>query len=193
MARLLAADCVLARCVGRGEFGARALGNRSIVANPANPGNVKTINESIKNRDFWMPFTPSILAEHASKLIDNPKGVDSPFMTIGFESTMQARDSLVAAIHPADYSVRPQIVTRESNPDYWALIDAFRRITGIPALLNTSLNLHGEPMNYTVADAVRTVALSDLEFLVLPGNRLLYKQRAAARLTELLDRSAEVA
>ncbi|MBM3527051.1 MAG: hypothetical protein FJX62_03075 [Alphaproteobacteria bacterium] len=192
-AKLLAADCIVARCVGRSEFGARALGNRSILANPGNPENVKIINHAIKNRDFWMPFTPSILREHADEFVDNPKEVSSPFMTIGFGSKPDRRRDIVGALHAADYSARPQFVDRQSNPDYWALIEAFRRLTGIPALLNTSLNLHGEPMNYTVADAARTVALSDLDFLLIPGNRLLFKKRAAERLNQILGRQFQMA
>lgn len=185
-ARLLAADCIVARCVGPAEFGARALGNRSILANPSNPQNVKIINEAIKNRDFWMPFTPSMLAERADRYLVNPKHLDSAFMTIGFPSRPEHRHEIIGALHPADYSARPQMVHRETNPGYWALIEAFRGLTGVPALLNTSLNLHGEPMNYSLGDAARTVALSELDFLLMPGDRLLYKRRASDRLTTLL-------
>jgi len=193
IAKMLAADLIVARCAGPAEFGARALGNRSILANPANPDNVKKINDAIKNRDFWMPFTPSILKEHVGELLENPKSVESPFMTIGFRSKPAARAKIPGALHFADHSARPQFVDRETNPEYWALIDAFRELTGIPALLNTSLNLHGEPMNYSVADAARTVALSDLDFLVLPGKALLYKRCAFERLKSVIGRVAEAA
>lgn len=186
-ARLLAADHVVARCVGAAEFGARSLGNRSILANPSNPENVKLINDSIKNRDFWMPFTPSILAEEADRYLVNPKGAVCPFMTIGFESNPEHRHEIAGAVHPADYSVRPQFVDRGTNPEYWELIDQFRKLTGVAALLNTSLNLHGEPMNYTAADAARTLALSDLDFLLMPNNRLLFKKTAQTKLDRALD------
>jgi carbamoyltransferase len=189
-ARLLAADLIVARCVGEAEFGARALGNRSILAHPSNLANVKLINDAIKNRDFWMPFTPSIQSEHAARYLDNPKGVVSPFMTIGFASNPEHRHEITGALHFADYSARPQFVDRRANPSYWQLIEEFRTLTGVPALLNTSLNLHGEPMNYSLADAARTVALSDLDFLLMPENRLLYKRRAAARLDAALSGSA---
>jgi carbamoyltransferase len=193
IAEMLAADFIIARCAGPAEFGARSLGNRSILANPANPENVKKINDAIKNRDFWMPFTPSILKEYAGELLENPKAVDSPFMTIGYRSRPAARTKIPGALHFADHSARPQFVDRETNPEYWALIDAFRERTVIPALLNTSLNLHGEPMNYSVADAARTVALSDLDFLVLPDNALLYKRSAFERLKSVIGRVAEAA
>lgn len=180
IAKLLAAGQVVARCVGPMEFGARALGNRSILADPSNPDNIKRINDAIKARDFWMPFTPSILAERAADYLVIPKGIVSPYMTIGYQSTPLARREIVAALHPGDFSARPQFVTRDTNPDYWALISAFEELTGIGALLNTSLNLHGDPMNATIADAVRTLALSALDFLALPGDRLLYRKRAGA-------------
>jgi carbamoyltransferase len=187
VAKLLAEGHIVARCVGPMEFGARALGNRSILADPSNPANIKRINDAIKNRDFWMPFTPSILAERAADYLVNPKDIISPYMTIGYQSTRLARRDIIAALHPGDFSARPQFVLRETNPEYWALISAFEKFTGIGALLNTSLNLHGDPMNATIADAVRTLALSSLEFLQLPDNRLLYKTSATDKLNDALQ------
>jgi carbamoyltransferase len=177
VAQLLNLDFVVARCSGKAEFGARALGNRSILANPKNVDNVKKINESIKNRDFWMPFTPSILEEHANKYLQNPKRVTSPYMTIGFETTDLAKEEIPACLHLGDYSARPQFVKKELNSDYWDLINQFFHLTNIPCLLNTSLNLHGEPMNYTIEDSVRTLSMSSLDFLILPDKKLLYKQK----------------
>lgn len=185
-ASLLAADFVLARCMGPAEFGARSLGNRAIIANPSNPDNVKLINDSIKNRDFWMPFTPSILAEYADRYLENPKNVTSPFMTIGFSSSPAHRKEIIGGLHFGDFSARPQFVIREHNPDYWNLIESFRRRTGVAAVLNTSLNLHGEPMNYSMADAARTVALSKLDYLMMPGNRLLVKKQALVKIKKIL-------
>ena len=129
-----------------------------------------------------MPFTPSILSEYADDYLDNPKKIVSPFMTVGFNSRNDKSAEIIAALHPADKSARPQFVDRETNLEYWSLIEAFRCLTGIPALLNTSLNLHGDPMNYSISDAVRTVAHSDLDFLLLPDNQLLAKKNAAERL-----------
>jgi carbamoyltransferase len=186
LAKLLAGNCIVARCVGPMEFGARALGNRSILADPSKAENLKKINDAIKNRDFWMPFTPSILAERAADYLEIPKGIVSPYMTIGYESTPRARTEIIAALHPGDFSARPQFVQRESNPDYWQLISEFEKLTQIGALLNTSLNLHGDPMNSTVVDAARTLALSELDFLAMPGDRLLYKCRAGEALSALL-------
>ncbi|MBH64008.1 MAG: hypothetical protein CL569_16485 [Alphaproteobacteria bacterium] len=182
VAQLLAADNVVARCVGPAEFGARALGNRSILANPSNPDNVKFINDAIKNRDFWMPFTPSILVEYADDYLENPKGVQSPYMTIGFSSQPERRHEIIGGLHPSDFSARPQFIRFDQNPEYWTLVDEFRQLTGIPAVMNTSLNLHGEPMNYTSHDALRTLVLSELDFLILPGDKLVYRRRAERKL-----------
>ncbi len=186
LAKILAAGHIVARCVGPMEFGARALGNRSILADPSNPENLKRINDAIKNRDFWMPFTPSILAERAQRYLIIPKGIVSPYMTIGYQTTRIAQREIIAALHPGDFSARPQFVFRDANPAYWDLISAFEKITGIGALLNTSLNLHGDPMNASIADAARTLAMSALEYLALPGDRLLYKKGADAELARAL-------
>jgi carbamoyltransferase len=108
-------------------------------------------------------------------------------MTMGFNTTERARQEIPAALHPGDFTARPQFVSHVSNPDYWELIHEFEKLTGVPALLNTSLNLHGEPMNATVADAARTLAMSALEVLAISGNRLLCKRSAAARLRAALS------
>jgi len=188
-ARLLADGHVVARCVGRGEFGARSLGNRSVLASPSSRDVVAHINDAIKSRDFWMPFAPSILAEYANDYCINPKKVESPYMTVGFDTVPEFRDRIVAALHPSDLSARPQFVYQDTNPDYWSLIDAFRELTGIPALLNTSLNVHGEPVNYDVADAVSTLLRSKLLFLLIPGGRLIYKKEASNIICRALEES----
>lgn len=186
LAKLLAADVIVSRCVGPMEFGARALGNRSILANPSNPANLKQINDAIKNRDFWMPFTPSILSEEVNRYLVNPKAVVSPFMTIGFATTAQAHTDIPAALHPGDFSARPQFVSKDTNPAFWQLIRDFQSLTGVPVLLNTSLNLHGDPMNASIADASRTLALSALEVLALSSDRLLVKRSALIHIKALL-------
>jgi carbamoyltransferase len=176
MAELLANDQIVARCTGRSEFGPRALGNRSILANPSNPQNVRKINNQIKYRDFWMPFTPSILRERAEDYIINPKNLEAPFMTIAFESTDLARKELIGGLHPSDFTVRPQFVTAEKNQEYYDLIKNFERLTGIGGLLNTSLNLHGEPIVGTVKDALHTLVESDLDAMIIE-NKLLVRKK----------------
>ncbi len=138
----------------RMEMGQRALGNRSIIADPRTRFNVEKINNSIKKRDFWMPFAPVILSEYQDLLIENPKGIDSPFMTIAFE-TKDGKNKFPAAVHQADGTARAQLLKKEQNPILWNLIFKFYEKTGIPALLNTSFNLHGEPIVRTIQDALR--------------------------------------
>ena len=150
----------------RMEMGQRALGNRSIIADPRTRFNVEKINNSIKKRDFWMPFAPVILSEYQDLLIENPKGIDSPFMTIAFE-TKDGKNKFPAAVHQADGTARAQLLKKEQNPILWNLIFKFYEKTGIPALLNTSFNLHGEPIVRTIQDALRVFGKSELEVLWL--------------------------
>ena len=157
---------IIAVCRERMEMGQRALGNRSIIADPRTRFNVEKINNSIKKRDFWMPFAPVILSEYQDLLIENPKGVDSPFMTITFE-TKDGKNKFPAAVHQADGTTRAQLLKKEQNPILWNLIFKFYEKTGIPALLNTSFNLHGEPIVRTIQDALRVFGKSELEVLWL--------------------------
>ena len=174
-ASLLAAGKIVARCVGRSEFGARALGNRSILADPRDPLIVSRLNEKIKSRDFWMPFAPSILQERAGDYLVNTKDLPAPYMTLAFETTPLAHRELRAALHPADLTARPQIVTRDVNGGYHELIRAFEQQTGVGGLLNTSFNIHGEPIVQTAADAVDVLKRSDLDALIL-GDALIERQ-----------------
>ena len=175
IAELLVSDGVVARCAGRMEFGARALGNRSILANPSDHRVVPLINRMIKNRDFWMPFAPTILAERAADYLVNPKGLASPYMMLAMPTRPEAREALVAAVHPQDGTARPQILERTWNPEYHAVIAEFERRTGIGAVLNTSFNLHGEPLVCSADDAVDTFERSGLPHLAL-GHWLISKK-----------------
>ncbi len=176
VAKKLSEGHVLARCVGRMEFGARALGNRSIVADPRNSRIVKKINEKIKNRDFWMPFAPSILYERVNDYIVNPKNLFAPYMSISFETKPLAREHLPAALHAADFSARPQMVKKEMNPEYHALISEFEKITGVGAVLNTSFNLHGRPIVHSPKDALYVFENSDLDMLLVERTLISKKE-----------------
>jgi carbamoyltransferase len=175
IAELLVSDGVVARCAGRMEFGARALGNRSILANPSDHRVVPLINRMIKNRDFWMPFAPTVLAERAPDYLVNPKGLPSPYMMLAMPTRPEARDVLIAAIHPHDSTARPQILERSWNPEYHAVISEFQRRTGVGAVLNTSFNLHGEPVVCSAADAVDTFERSGLPHVAV-GHWLISKK-----------------
>ena len=157
---------IVAVCRGKMEMGQRALGNRSIIADPRTRSNVEKINNSIKKRDFWMPFAPVILEEYQDLLIQNPKKIDSPFMTIAFE-TKDGKNKFPAGVHQSDGTARAQLLKKEHNPILWNLIFKFYEKTGIPALLNTSFNLHGEPIVRTIHDALRVFDKSELEVLWL--------------------------
>lgn len=174
-AALLASGEVLARCVGRSEYGARALGNRSILADPSRPGVAEHINRSIKNRDFWMPFAPSILQEEMDNYVVRSHETFAPHMTITYPTTSLAQEHMPAAVHPRDRTARPQEVVKAWHPEYHALISRFQERTGIGAVLNTSFNLHGEPNVGSAVDAITTVDRSGLRHLVL-GQLLLTKR-----------------
>jgi carbamoyltransferase len=176
VASLLAKGDIVAVIRGCAEFGARALGNRSILANPSRRETVQQINEAIKNRDFWMPFALSILEEKLDEYIFNPKKLQSPFMAISLDVRPEKNAQIEAGTHPYDKTVRPQAVSKIHTPEYHALITAFQKITGIPALLNTSFNLHGEPIVDTIADAVRTFELSGLDHLLVNDSILISKK-----------------
>lgn len=165
---------IVAICRGSMEMGQRSLGNRSIIADPRIRSNVEKINNSIKKRDFWMPFAPIILSEYQDLLIENPKNLESPFMTIAFE-TKDGKNKIPAAVHQADGTARAQLLKKEQNPILWNLIFKFYEKTGVPALLNTSFNLHGEPIVRTIHDAIRVFDKSELEVLWL-DNHIIEKQ-----------------
>ncbi len=167
IATLLAAGEVIARVAGKMEFGSRALGNRSILANPSKPGIIKHINELIKGRDFWMPFAATVLDTYEEKYLYNPKGLTSIYMAIAMDTKKEALHEIKAGTHPYDETIRPQILTQEQNPEYYDLITKFSEITGIGALLNTSYNLHGLPVVNDVADAVHVFENSGLQYLII--------------------------
>lgn len=175
IAELLSARKVVARCAGRMEWGARALGNRSIIAHPAHTDVVMLINEQMKNRDFWMPFAPSILREKASNYIENPRKLDSPYMSVGFHSKPRSMKEMRAPMHPYDHTIRPQLVQKSWNPSYYEIIHEFERLTGIGGVLNTSFNLHGYPIVMGPHEALYAFENSGLEYLALE-NYLIEKK-----------------
>ena len=165
ISELLAQGMAVAVCQGRTEFGQRALGNRSILAHPAHPGMVNKINKQIKYRDFWMPFCPTILAEDQDTHLENPKNREVNYMTMALPVKKSSLKNLQNVVHPGDGTARPQILKREINQDYYNLIEKFKSRTGIGALLNTSFNLHGEPIVNTPSDALDTFLRSELDAL----------------------------
>ena len=165
-AQLLAAGEIVARAAGPMEFGARALGNRSILADPINQDVVRVINRMIKNRDFWMPFAPVVQRDKAAIYFDNPKELSSPYMMNTFDSS-SSRDEFMAAVHNADLTARPQLLEPGQNDRYVSILNYFGDLTNRHVLLNTSFNLHGEPIVCSAVDAVRVFNNSGLKHLVL--------------------------
>jgi carbamoyltransferase len=156
---------------GAMEVGARALGNRSILAHPGLPKMKDRVNLRVKNREAWRPFAASILFEAAERMVHNPK--PSPFMTIAFSTTEEAKKLIPEAIH-IDGTTRPQFVTLANNRIFYQLIKEFERLTGIPALLNTSFNDQEEPIVCRPEQAIQTFLNTGLEVLVL-GNFYVIK------------------
>ncbi|MDE1816526.1 MAG: hypothetical protein KGI11_08215 [Thaumarchaeota archaeon] len=175
IAELLTHGKIIARFNDKMEFGARALGNRSILADPSNYDQVRELNMAIKQRDFWMPFAPSILIENQEELIENPEKIRSPYMMQGFRTKDSAHKNLASAIHPYDFTARPQILEKNYNLSYHQLISSFFKLTGIPGVLNTSFNLHGEPIVCSPLDAIQTLKNSGLKHLAI-GNYFVIKK-----------------
>lgn len=170
-ARLLADGHMLGWMQGRMEFGPRALGNRSILGNPSIPEMADIINERIKFREKWRPFCPSVLESAASDFLmtDHP----SPFMTFSFDINPEWKDRVPECIH-VDGTGRPQVVHEDINPRYHRLLTEFEKITGLPVLINTSLNRRGEPMVCSPDDALKTFYGCGLEYMAI-GDYLIRK------------------
>ncbi len=175
VAELLAQGEIVARAKGRMEFGARSLGNRSILANSSNPKIVNIINEMIKNRDFWMPFTPSVLSSRKDDYYLKSKSMPAPYMIMTFNGRSEKKDKFIAACHPADTTLRPQEVFKDWNPNYWKLLKYYEQLTGEGIILNTSLNIHGYPIVSNAQDALEVFNQSGLKYLAL-GNYLIWKK-----------------
>lgn len=175
VAELLVSGQPVARASGGMEYGARALGNRSILADPSNQDVVRVINQMVKKRDFWMPFAPMMAKEHSHENIQNQKALDSPYMMMTFDSKENFKD-MIAAVQNADLTCRAQLLTQEQNPEMYAIVDAFRQKTGRSVVLNTSFNLHGFPIARTAEDALYILKNSGLEYLIV-GEFLVKKNR----------------
>lgn len=184
VAALLASGQVVGLLQGRMEFGPRALGGRSILADPRNPSMQSILNQKIKFRESFRPFAPSVLREHVAEWFELDE--ESPYMLLvapvraerrrhpdpgtdapwGVEQLKLPRSDIPAVTH-VDYSARIQTVRREAAPLFWEILDAFYRRTGCPILVNTSFNVRGEPIVCTPADAYRCFMRTQMDALVL--------------------------
>jgi carbamoyltransferase len=180
------------------EFGPRALGGRSIIADPRSPTVQKQLNLKVKYRESFRPFAPSVLREHVSQWFDLDG--DSPYMLLvadvhgdkqlamteeqqklfGIEKLNVSRSEIPAVTH-VDYSARVQTVNPETNPKYHQLISKFHDLTGCPVIVNTSFNVRGEPIVNTPEDAFHCLMGTEIEFLAV-GNCILRKEDQDAAL-----------
>ena len=159
---------VIGRYCARAEFGQRALGNRSILASISYPGIVEKINKKIKSRDFWMPFALSIIDTEFKKYFYNNKSLDPFYMTTCYELKKYIDlKEFQNVVHPADRTGRPQIVTLENNYEYYNLLKAVKKSTGVGAILNTSFNIHKKTIVETIDDAIDVFKSTNLDGIII--------------------------
>ncbi|MCL2888159.1 MAG: hypothetical protein FWF35_02480 [Elusimicrobia bacterium] len=197
-AKMLAEGKIIARFAGRAEFGPRALGNRSILADARNPEMQKKLNLAVKKRESFRPFAPSCLEEDVSQFFDLDR--PSPYMLFCAQvaqtvlipadegekklsgiDRLRARRSKLPAITHVDGSARIQTVSKDDNPDYWKIISEFKKLTGYGCIVNTSFNVRGEPLVGTPEDAYRCFMYADIDALVLEDLLLLKEEQPPAK------------
>jgi carbamoyltransferase len=172
-AKVLAAEKVVGWFQGRSEFGPRALGNRSILADPRNPAMKDVLNARVKFRQAFRPFAPIVLAERANEIFEGDE--DSPFMLLAKRVNPEWKDKIPAIVH-VDGTARVQTVKREQNERLYLLLKEFEKLTGVPVLLNTSFNIKGEPIVEAPADAMKCFLSTGIDYLAL-HNMLIKKSR----------------
>ena len=171
IARLLCENKVVARYNGKMEYGPRALGNRSVIAAASDKSINDWLNKKFQRTEF-MPFAPSITFEGAPEFLENFNDeLASEFMTITYNIKPEQARKIPAVVH-VDNTARPQVVKKERNHSYHKIIEEFGKITGIPLVLNTSFNMHEEPIVYTPQDAIRGFMDAQLDVLAI-GNYIV--------------------
>jgi len=173
-AEALAKGHLIAWYQGAMEAGPRALGNRSILADPREEQSLDNVNRFVKHREEWRPFAPSMLPSDAERYLVGAPSNAARFMVDTHEVTDVARKEIPAVLHPSDKTTRPQIVFEETNPRYHRLLESFKEATGVGVVLNTSFNDSGEPIVRTPREAVRDFYSMGLDQLVL-GDFVLRK------------------
>jgi len=170
-ARLIAEGNIVGWYQGKMEFGPRALGSRSILADPTRPDMKGLINKYVKHREEFRPFAPSVKKEAQEKYFNI--NFDSPFMTFVFEVKDSYKNILPAITH-VDQTARVHTVERQSDPLYWGLLDEFEKIKKVAVVLNTSFNIMGEPIVNTPQEALRCFFATGMDALVM-GHYLIKK------------------
>jgi len=173
VAKLLKSGLVIGWFQGRDEFGPRALGNRSILANPTKTEYRDRVNLAIKFREDWRPFCPSMLYEDKEKYLINPR--EAPFMNLAFDVVKKNKNKIAGVVH-IDDTIRPQTVKKSINPKYYGMIKEFEKVSGVPVVLNTSFNRKGEPIVHTPQDAINCFLGTDMDVLAI-GDFLVKKNK----------------
>ncbi len=186
-AEMIAGGKVVGWFQGRLEFGPRALGARSLVADARNPKMKDIINAKVKFREAFRPFAPSILKEHAHEYFDMPQGMDAPFMLL-VPKVRQEKQEVIPAVTHADGTGRVQTVTEPHHGRYYRLIREFARLTGVPVVINTSFNVRGEPIVCTPEDAYNTFVNTGIDALVI-GNHVVTQKPGAVDYGAGMERS----
>ncbi|MCX6710286.1 MAG: carbamoyltransferase, partial [Candidatus Woesearchaeota archaeon] len=174
IAELLSEGKIVARFAGKMEYGPRALGNRSILCQATDKKINNWLNKRLKRTEF-MPFAPSVLKEEANNCFKNLKGAEysAEFMTITFYCTDLMRKKAPAVVH-VDNTARPQIVSEKNNPSFYKILKQYRNISGIPAIINTSFNMHEEPIVCSPEDALSTFLKAGLDYLAIGSYLVRY-------------------
>jgi carbamoyltransferase len=184
VAELLSQDAIIGRFNGRMEYGPRSLGNRSVLYPPKDPAVNQWLNKQLGRTEF-MPFAPAALASEAHKLFRNLNGCEktAEFMTVTFDCTEKMKQKCPAAVH-VDGTARPQLVSEKTNASFHRILKRFHELSGIPALINTSFNMHEEPIVCSPDDAIRAFMLGNIDYLAI-GDFLVkhpqYDENAANR------------
>ena len=188
-ARLLEQGHVLGWFCGRSEFGPRALGGRSIIADPRTAEMKDKLNKRVKHRQAFRPFAPIVLAERAQDVFEGAE--ESPFMLLVKRVRPQWRDKVPAIVH-VDGTARVQTVRREHNERLYRLLEQFAALTGVPVLLNTSFNVKGEPMVETPEDAIKCFLGTGIDYLVL-DDLVMAKRQSHRLLFPIFKAGSEIA
>ncbi len=176
ISKLIFSGEVIARfSLNQSEFGPRALGNRSIIASPSNFMTIHKINKKIKVRDFWMPFAPSMLPSEYKRLLKKNNKLNHTYMTASADGTNVGIKNISAALHPFDNTSRPHVVIKKYNPEFYHLLEEYKKISGYGCLLNTSFNIHGDPIVESPLDAYKTLMKTGLKYLYI-GDLLVTKK-----------------
>jgi len=166
VAKLIDNGFVVGVFVGRTEYGPRALGNRSIVVKPTDKETHAKLNQKLRRTEI-MPFAPSVLEEYSNEIFDIKKSkYTAEFMTICYDTKKEWLDRIPAVVHHVDGTARPQIVNKEKNPNFHNIISEYYKISGIPVVLNTSLNAHGEPINNYPTQVIKHLLDNSIDYIV---------------------------